>query len=541
MEFFDIWVPLPRSGASGSGLSSIKRKRVRPPERKPLDNLVLDDIPNHRLNLKAVERLYVNDGGVDSTYLDVLMGRNKVADLLLSRPANIRKMSRRMWRSTKYLLEQEILEERHDILCALAIFQVLKKNGRGRLVVNAKPVNKYFKPPPKMQIPPIHDIISYIMSNEVAATADARAFFYQIPLAEQLRPYFGVRSSKGGRGAVFQSAFTVLPMGWSWAPALAQHVANIVVGSSGMAWVDNFVIAGTREDFSAKRAAFLDRCHQCDLLLDDETLEPSESLVALGLEFDLGLKRYRLASAETKEVDSTATRRDVFEVCGKVVWSEFVRRHPLCSLGEVLAVMSRVSRLAHAGNADDWDLPADLSPSEIELLNAASCRYRENPWESWSPDAQYSHTMLAYSDSSDHTAAWIVFDEQDQLVARGQEKVDPFTHIYYKEMHAATAAIRAAHAVAPSVYPGSGPCQVHLRVDNMAAKLSLLRGVSSAPDANKMLVTLAGKPYMVEWVGSDDNLADHYTRGCPLPELGSPLDLIRTEHAAWKKKKTIAL
>ena len=136
--------------------------------------------------------------------------------------------------------------------------------------MNAKPVKEFFKSPPNMELPSIHEVIDFVLSNEVAATADARAFFYQLPLPLLLRTYFGVRVPTASRGRSFDTfEFKRIPMGWSWAPAIGQAVSNLLVGDLGKAWIDNYVIAASKSGFPNRRAAFLKRVHDVDIPLDN--------------------------------------------------------------------------------------------------------------------------------------------------------------------------------------------------------------------------------------------------------------------------------
>ena len=173
-----------------------------------------------------------------------------------------------MFRAAAYLLERDVFEP-GQVHCALSIFQVLKKNGKARLVMNAKPVNEFFKSPPNMELPSIHEVIDFVLSNEVAATADARAFFYQLPLPPLLRRYFGVRVPTASRGRSFDTfEFKKIPMGWSWAPAIGQAVSSNILAFFFFSLKDNSCLAPCPR--SARAARFARICARLLLSLREK-------------------------------------------------------------------------------------------------------------------------------------------------------------------------------------------------------------------------------------------------------------------------------
>ena len=140
-------------------------------------------------------------------------------------------------------------------------------------------------------------MISRILSAEYVADADGVSYFYQIPLDPEVRDYFGCRLA-GGRGLFRQMRFCSLPMGFSWAPGIAQRIANVIIADHGIAWVDNFFVLGTSlDDFAEHRDAFLSRADAANLLLDDHVMasrgtrhrirpcrEPISDVPTMGLE-----------------------------------------------------------------------------------------------------------------------------------------------------------------------------------------------------------------------------------------------------------------
>ena len=91
---------------------------------------------------------------------------------------------------------------------------------------------------------------------------------------------------------------TKMPMGWCYAPYIAQETSNFVTRGIGYAWVDNFIIGGaSQEVFDRARTTLRERLVRYDILVDDDSLMPTQHPCMLGIEFDLVQKKFRLDPA----------------------------------------------------------------------------------------------------------------------------------------------------------------------------------------------------------------------------------------------------
>ena len=65
----------------------------------------------------------------------------------------------------------------------------------------------------------------------------------------------------GTRGRPREYVMAKMLMGFSWAPAIGQRAANVLVRGLGMAWVDNFIlVADTKEELAEKACEFVGGC-----------------------------------------------------------------------------------------------------------------------------------------------------------------------------------------------------------------------------------------------------------------------------------------
>ena len=128
--------------------------------------------------------------------------------------------------------------------CAASVFFVKKKDGRLRLIVDARVANRQFSPPPsggaaagdafaRIELPPGAELFT--------AQCDVKDFFYHLSVDPSLGRYFALRPLRAGPllerfpnlrcdGRLpsptewITPHFSVLPMGFSWAMYFAQQV-----------------------------------------------------------------------------------------------------------------------------------------------------------------------------------------------------------------------------------------------------------------------------------------------------------------------------
>ena len=131
-------------------------------------------------------------------------------------------------------------------------FFVTKKNGRLRLVLDCRGVNRRFRPPPQLAMGSGASWAQLSVpkgSSLYVAQSDIKDYFYSLQLPEELRPLFSLpavpaetlhrwqvpRSSWNGdeQGGWVFPMLRVVPMGWSWAMYVAHraHQHQALIGS----------------------------------------------------------------------------------------------------------------------------------------------------------------------------------------------------------------------------------------------------------------------------------------------------------------------
>ena len=490
---------------------------MRPPDVRPWGNKgVMGNIVKTTLNMEAMRSMDPSDY---LSPLDVILDEKAFLSHILegAKLPTVRKVSRCMSHHEVVLTDFGIFRRRlpGEERChySMALFTVLKKSGELRLIQDDRLLNKIYERPPEMYLPKIHDLIEEILKNEFIGQADAVSMFYQFALHKDLQKYFAVLLG-GGRGETVEGRMTRMPMGFSWAPAIGQRCANVLIRDLGRAWVDNFMVLGTDEtDFAIKRSKFLERCRQVNMQLDDEELKPVRETTALGIEFDLRRKRYRMDSDWCVKtalkiralLDGDLTIHGLYEISGSLIWRNHVMERKLCNMPHILNALS-VEGSAISHNTKAWSSVITVTLElreeilkEVLVLEGNAYGYLK---------AQTESEVDIWTDASLTHAAYLIFRNQ-VLIASGQIELPP-QHIFYSELHIAIEAVKKAQSM--------GFKSGTMFIDNAPTAICMERRASSNFTANRALAKLPDFDTKVQWVPSAVEMADTFTR----PPFGLP-------------------
>ena len=487
---------------------------ARAPDLRVMRNAgVLGEITRNELNLEKILELDLS--GEAAEVIDILLSASAFERHLKLGFRPQTRISRFMQQHTTTLKGSGVVEEtpRDFGTNYMPVFTVPKKNGTLRLIQDGRHLNRWFDKPPTMNLPRIHDVIDLLMKNEYFAQCDAKSFFYQIPLHESIRKYFGTILG-GGRGELDYTVMTKLPMGFSWAPCIAQRISNVIMRDIGLAWVDNYIVVGeTIEEFEANRRVFLDRIHpdQCNVEVDDMELAPLQSGETLGIEVDLKRKMYRMSPKWAEKIRTIPvewTPRTFSRIMGGIIWCSHVTRRGLCMQPHLMSVLGDIMRRI-ALKEVSWDERCDVTTQAIGELKNTIELMTANEWIMWreprNPDVDI------WSDASDTHAAYLICRNEKVIAALVRETQGH--HIFLEELSIALDAVAAAYKL--------GATRVRLFCDNAAAAGCIEKNVSTNFTANTWLSQRAPVDVDVTWVSTLCELADPYTRGVLLPVVPS--------------------
>lgn len=495
--------------------------RVR--SRGDVDPTVLALPSSERLRLDIIRHRFPGSYEALSLITDPQVFRSRILNPPPPRP-RVGNLSRGLLSALKALTDAGLVEMADTFEENCPFFLVPKPNeGTFRLIQDARPVNAIMSPPPRAPVPSVRDVLHYLFKHRYCFLSDGKRFFYQFPLHPDIRPFFGARLASR-RGDVVPVQSMVLPMGWSYAPWVAQKVAAELVSELGIAYLDNFILAGdTRTEAIARARAFLDRATDVNLQLDNTDPDQcSQQFTTLGVDCDLHARLLRLSPTFTASIPQVPlpgdlfSVRDVFVLSGYLMWYCTVMNVPICTFSATMAFLSQVSRaIAITG----WSSPVVWSPTAEQAFDELRSWRQQvtlNEWRSY--DDVYPVTEAQahiYSDASDTHCAYLIFSLAGQAVAQRAWVADATMHIFYKEAEALLSAIHDASE--------RGFRQATAFVDNMPLVLVMKKRLAKDRGLNQQLAALPFFPH-VHWVPTSLQLADPFTRGHQLLHPNAHID-----------------
>ena len=488
---------------------------IRPPEPRVERNKgILGKIVDNTINLAKVMEL--DFSGEATEVINILLDSVEFEKHLKEGFQPQTRISRFMSQHKEDMEESGVLEftPRDFGNNYMPLFTVPKKDETLRVIQDGRHLNRWFDRPPQMNLPRIHEVIDMLMRNEYFAQCDARSWFYQIPLCKGIRKYFGVILG-GGRGDLHYGVMTKIPMGFSWAPCIAQRISNVLMRNIGLAWVDNYIIVGkTPEDFESNRRIFLERIDPvtgCNVVVDDTELKPVRNGETLGIEVNLETKTYRMSPKWAEKVAARGipelwTPRAFSQSMGGIIWCSHVTRRGLCMqphLMSVLGDMMRKIALRQIKWDDDFQVTEAASAEMVDVLRHIAKNEPIQWKEGGIPD------MEIWSDASDTHAAYLIIQYQRVIASLVRETRGE--HIFLEELSIALDAVAKAYEL--------GATRARLFCDNAPAAGCIEKNVSTNFVANTRLRARVPLPVDVTWVSTKFELADPYTRGATLPEV----------------------
>lgn len=415
------------------------------------------------------------------------------------------------------------IEPAHDLEHICRYFQVPKKGDEDRLIVNCSPINEAQKKPEKMRLPRVHDVMEMILSFKFGATIDAVSYFYQFPLADLIRNHFGLAQNRArGRPELWRPC--VMPMGWKFAPRIAQEsswaiceetlrrmaLRGLTTSDVNMTvWVDNFILlANSIEMLEALIEEFLKVCLEAKIATHKVIMEENGRLLkCLGMEFDLSAATVRMDPSWIQKFGlglqiPSPTYADVAALLGKMMWACHVHNIPLCMVFETVETCRIVASDIAAGYAWEDKFRRSTLPFRLEITQwwsrlaapfALHSSYENAAW----------YSSDGYSDPQ--FAAWAFVCGETARSGR----CHMWMSVFFAELLGAVRAIE--HAARSSLH------SVVLEIDNMGLVYALNNGHSTVRAVDKILALLLSRlprsfKFSVRHVHSEFNPADEFTR-----------------------------
>eukprot|EP00760_Papus_ankaliazontas_P020364 PhM_4_TR18424/c3_g1_i1/m.85255 len=385
------------------------------------------------------------------------------------------------------------------------VFKVPKAEN-SRLIVDCRDLNELLPPPTKMPLPNLHRLLDEILTASFLAQLDAKSYFYQFPLEGEARQVFGV--ALGDRRGPFEHGLlTVMPMGFKYAPSIAQLTSmllleNVPGPSRASAWIDNFLFWGEETEVQQSVQSFRAVCGQVGLELKEDYDEGTQCDL-LGMSVDLCARTISLGDNNRNNIieawetlQKLPNARNVYKVFGMALWALYaVARTPLCMFDDVIAEAGSLAPDSRWGWDDEIDLDTMNKQRWQDMVSAALHAH-------WHPaHPRQDDLMICWSDASMEALGW-VFEDSQASWARWQTEGE---HIFLREL---LAAVWGAKAVRET---GHIPL---LLIDNTAALRAIQKGYAHSRKANVLLRRLhSWGPAWSGWVPTNAQRADAPSRG----------------------------
>lgn len=422
------------------------------------------------------------------------------------------------------LCDWDVIEPAEELVHVCRYFQVHKKGDEDRLIVNCSPINAAQKKPDKMRLPRVHEVMELILSFKFGATIDAVSYFYQFPLAEGIRGHFGLAQNQA-RGRPMTWRPKVKPMGWKFAPRLAQETSWSIVretlrrmdakgfGSKdvGMTvWVDNFILlANSFESLMILIETFKQVCREANVQMHPTIIEDGGSTMnCLGMKFDLVASTVQMEPSWMQKFalhlqNPKPTYTEIAALLGKMMWAGHVHDIPLCLMFETVECCRTVARDIQSGRHLWEDKYArSMLPLRMEIAQwwnklVLPFTLKRKP----APAAWYSSD--GYSDPQ--MAAWAFVCGETARSGR----CHMWMSVFFAEL---LGAVRAIEHAARSPFNSA-----IIEIDNMGLVYALNNGHSSVRAVDKILALLLSRlpssfTFSVRHVHSEFNPADEFTR-----------------------------
>jgi hypothetical protein len=455
----------------------------------------------------------------------------------------------------------------YKVLCRY--FAVAKDPTIARSIFDGRAVSSWCHTPPRLCLPDPHDIVQHFVSlggRPGIAVWDYRHYFHQIALHADIRQYFCVSVDN----KIYQ--WQVLPMGWSYSPAVAQALAlgvmiealrhkkwdmramDVLDDTCIPAYVeafhpqtrrairayvtyDNVCILGETDDVDSARATIVANCRARSLIIKEgsdrflgwKKLLAGERVDHLGLSIgatrctrsvQLSEKtrtRWRSVLEELKPrlPKGCFTCRDLARVIGAILHAHRAIHGHFLGAHEVLRVARELGKQVVNWSAScviDERRVRDLLDEFERLINASPVHF-----PSRNPNAPPAKIVIVAADACDYGGGFVRVSEEGVLVEEVSFPLAKDLHIFNKEVIAA----REAVIYWTSRYPGA---RIILLEDNVAAAFAIARGWSTSEAATEDIKRLHEAlrkhrcTLTVMSVPGESNPADETSRFKPLDQ-----------------------
>lgn len=381
------------------------------------------------------------------------------------------------------------------------IFCIPRPDGKLRLIWDGRRLNDLCKPPPPFHLGSIGDHLKTLLGEKVKAfvALDMKTWFIQLKPAKKVAKCFGVRLFNG------DYILCGLPMGWAWAPVIAQFSAEGVATRMGLEiekeigegvvaliYIDNIIFA--LEEEPARHVGRIveivkEVAEKVGAVIKEDSITVGTQVEWLGIEVDAEAKKFRLKTSfieklERAEEDMTQKMeiRKWYAIISSCIYAAWTIQQELCTLEPIIAWMVEMASTIH--KPKDWKNMVAPNASIWEFVKECLSETLKNPWRPAPLNCRELRLCsVGVSDASEKALAW-AYHTSTKMTWCNQRNGQPQEPIFYAEVDAV---LRGCHDLLDST-------QTQTRAlwfsDNMGAVFVAERGLSKFACVNRELQKL---------------------------------------------------
>ena len=313
--------------------------------------------------------------------------------------------------------------------CLCRLFCVPRPDKKLRLIWDGRALNKMCFPPPKFHLRNTLDHVKDLFASSVHAyyILDMKTWFCQLKPHPKVARYFGTRLHDGF------FILVGLPMGWAWAPVIAQFVAEGVAacilrslpelkqGGVIIVYIDN-IILGLPQALVQSAELVADKvkraCDSVGAIIKEGSQKFGTRVEWLGVEIDCVLRKLRLKKTfvqklfeATKDIMKAVTElsksiRQWYAVLSCVIYAIWNLEGSLWRLPKQVEWMSSLSKLLLL-RSENWESPTSIPRDTLKDMKGLLKQILKNKWSDLPLDLAHTQPRaVGYSDASNTSMAW---------------------------------------------------------------------------------------------------------------------------------------
>ena len=429
--------------------------------------------------------------------------------------------------------------------CLCRLFCVPRPDRKLRLIWDGRALNKMCAPPPKFHLRNTLDHVKDLFKSSVHAyyVLDMKTWFCQLKPHPKVAMFFGTRLNDG------YFILVGLPMGWAWAPVIAQFVAEGVAacilrylpelkqGGVIVVYIDNLILGlpealAQRAEFVAERVK--KACNSVGAIIKDGSQKFGTRVDWLGVEIDCVLRKLRLKKTfvqklveATKDImkasgDLSKSIRQWYSVLSCIIYAIWSVEGSLWRLPKQVEWMSCLAKQLSL-RSENWESPTSIPPATLGDMKMLLKGIVKNRWSSLPLDnSRTQPKAVGFSDASNTSLAWTFHSVKEMRIC---VEVAPAknTVIFEREL---TAMMNGQLALVNALPPFSS---YNWKTDNMGALFVSRRELSCLWKMNDALGRLHAVKQErkvvseLEYIASKENPADEPSRlNVPLMIVAPP-------------------